>query len=137
MGFEILRHSADEKFRAEGETLEEAFKEATRAFSKIVKGDEGRTTHEIQIKSESHEALLFDYLERLIFLQDTEGVAVSHAEKIEIREEEDEYVLEAEVETDPITQGMNFTDIKAPTYNEMKAEYEEGTGWVLEAVLDI
>jgi SHS2 domain-containing protein len=32
---------------------------------------------------------------------------------------------------------MNFTDVKAPTYDEMVAEYREGEGWVLEAVLDI
>ncbi len=137
MRYEILSHSADEKFRAKGETLEEAFKQATAAFSEIVKGDQGSTTHTIQVESESHEALLFDYLERLIFLQDTEGVAVSYAEKVKIQERESGYTLEAEVKTDPITAAMNYTDIKAPTYNEMRVEYEEGEGWVLEAVLDI
>jgi SHS2 domain-containing protein len=137
MRYEILSHSADEKFRAKGETLEEAFKQATAAFSEILKGDQGSTKHTIQVESESHEALLFDYLERLIFLQDTEGVAVSYAEKVKIQERESGYTLEAEVKTDPITAAMNYTDIKAPTYNEMRVEYEEGEGWVLEAVLDI
>jgi SHS2 domain-containing protein len=31
---------------------------------------------------------------------------------------------------------MNLLDIKAPTYNEMKVDYEDGK-WVLEAVLDV
>lgn len=137
MSYEILRHTADEKFRAEEESLEEAFKEATKAFSKIVKGDSGEVKHDIEIESESHEALLFDFLDRLVFLQDTEGVAVADAEKLEIKEENEGYVLTAQILTDPITSGMNYTDIKAPTYNEMKVEYQKGTGWVLEAVLDI
>lgn len=135
MSYEILRHTADEKFRAEGESLEEAFKEATKAFSEIVKGGSGEVKHSIEIESESHEALLFDFLDRLIFLQDTEGVAVADAEKLEIEEKNGSYALTVQILTDPITSGMNYTDIKAPTYNEMKVDYEEG--WVLEAVLDI
>jgi len=136
LSYEILEHTADEKFRATGESLEEAFKEATKAFSEIVKGDEGSTHHSIEVESESHEALLFDFLDKLVFLQDTEGVAVSYAEEISIEEDENEYVLTADIVTDPITPGMNYTDIKAPTYNEMKVGFEDGD-WVLEAVLDI
>lgn len=136
MSYEILRHTADEKFRAQGESLEEAFKQSTKAFSEIVKGDSGEVKHGIEIESESHEALLFDFLERLIFLQDTEGVAVADAEKLEIEETNEGYILTAQIVTDPITSGMNYTDIKAPTYNEMKVDYEDGN-WVLEAVLDI
>lgn len=136
MSYEILEHTADEKFRAEGEKLEKAFSEAVKAFSEIVKGDTGEAKHGIEIESENTEALLFDFLDKLIFLQDTEGVAVSHAEHLEIQEKEDAYKLEAEIMTDPITPGMNYTDIKAPTYNEMKVGYEDGN-WFVEAVLDI
>jgi len=136
MSYEILEHTADEKFRAKGETIEEAFSEATKAFSEIVKGENGRATYEISLESEKLETLLFDYLDKLIFLQDTEAVAVSHAEKIQINEKEIGYSLKAEIAADPITAGMNFTDIKAPTYNEMNATYEDGA-WLLEAVLDI
>jgi SHS2 domain-containing protein len=137
MSYEILSHTADEKFRATGGTIEEAFSEATKAFSEIVKGEKGEVRHSIEVDSESLEALLFDFLDRLIFLQDTEGVAVSHAENMEIEEQEQGYLLEADIMVDPITPAMSFTDVKAPTYNEMSAEYREGEGWVLEAVLDI
>mgnify|MGYP006279951963 CR=1 FL=1 len=136
MAYEILEHTADEKFRASGQSLEEAFSEATEAFSEIVKGDEGSVRHSIEVESESHEALLFDFLDKLIFLQDTEGVAVSYAENLEIEETDSGHSLTADIVTDPITPGMNYTDIKAPTYNEMKVAVEEGN-WVLEAVLDI
>jgi SHS2 domain-containing protein len=136
MSYEILEHTADEKFHATGDSLEEAFSEATKAFSEIVKGDEGSVRHRIEVESESHEALLFDFLDKLVLLQDTEGVAVSYAENLEIEEKESGYSLRADIVTDPITAGMSYTDIKAPTYNEMKVEFEDGE-WVLEAVLDI
>ncbi|MEF8880227.1 MAG: archease [Candidatus Nanohaloarchaea archaeon] len=136
MNYEILQHTADEKFRAEGETLEEAFKQATKAFSEITKGERGEVKHQIKVVSESQEALLFDFLDELIFLQDTEGIAVGHAEKLEIDDERDGYRLKADIMTEPITPSMSLTDIKAPTYNEMKVDYQDGK-WVLEAVLDI
>jgi SHS2 domain-containing protein len=136
MSYEILEHTADEKFRAVGKNLEEAFTEAVNAFSEITKGDRGEVKHSIQVESESQEALLFDFLDKLIFLQDTEGVAVGHAENLEIQETEDKYVLTADIMTETITPGMNYTDIKAPTYNEMDVRVEDGN-WILEAVLDI
>jgi len=136
MGYEILEHTADEKFRATGQSLEEAFKEATKAFSEITKADKGKVKHNIKIQSENTEALLFDYLDKLIFLQDTEGVAVSHTENLNIEEKQHSYKIKADIITEPITPGMKLTDIKAPTYNEMKATYEDGK-WILEAVLDI
>ncbi|QGA80994.1 archease [Candidatus Nanohalobium constans] len=136
MSYEILEHTADEKFRAEGDSLGEAFSEATKAFSEVVKGGEGEGKHSIAVESENYEALLFDFLDRLIFLQDSEGVAVSHAKDLEIHEKENGYQLEAEIMVDLITSGMNYTDIKAPTYNEMKVDFQDGK-WILEAVLDI
>ncbi|MFB6158188.1 MAG: archease [Candidatus Nanohalobium sp.] len=134
--YELLGHTADEKFRVRAGSLEEAFSEVTRAFSEVVKGDRGSGVHSVSVESESLEALLFDFLDRLIFLQDTEGVAVSHAESLDVEETENGYRLEADVAVDSITSGMNFTDVKAPTYNEMRVDYEDGQ-WVLEAVLDV
>ena len=137
--YEILEHSADEKFRATGESLEEAFSEAVKAFGEIVGSDPeaGEYTHSVEVESENQEALLFDFLDRLIFLQDTEGVAVCHAEELIIEEEDLDYRLKAKVSVDPIDRDQSYQDIKAPTYNEMKVDYEDGTGWVVEAVLDI
>lgn len=139
MTYEILDHTADAKFRAVGDTLEKAFSEAVKAFGEIVGSDPeaGDTRHSIEIESENRESLLFDFLDELVLLQDTEGVAVCHAEELEIRETENGYSLNATVWTDNITAGMNLLDIKAPTYNEMEATYYEGEGWVVQAVLDI
>jgi len=135
--YEILEHSADEKFRAEGSTREEAFSEVVRAFAEIVGGDtEGMYKHSVRVESENLEALLYDFLDELIFLQDSEGVVVSHAEKVGFEELEDGFRVEADLLVDNITSDMSLLDIKAPTYNEMKVDYSEGL-WSLEAVLDV
>lgn len=139
MSYEILDHPADAKFQASGESLEEAFSEAVKGFAEIVGTDPeaGETRHKVEVKSENQEALLFDFLDELVFLQDSKSIAVCHAEDLEIKEIGDEYKLTATIWTDTITKGMKLLDIKAPTYNEMEVDYEKGTGWVVEAVLDI
>jgi len=140
MSYDILEHTADEKFKAVGDSLEDVFSETVKAFAEVVGADPeaGNTRHKIHVTSENHEALLFDFLDELIYLQDTEGVAVTHVKEISIEENGDgNYRLEAELWTDTITDSMSLQDIKGPTYNEMKIDYEKGEGYVIEAVLDI
>jgi SHS2 domain-containing protein len=137
MSYEILEHSADEKFRAQGDTLDEAFKEAVKAFSEIVDGGGGMYTHTIEVESENLEALLFDFMDRLINLQDIEDVVISHAKNLEYEELDDGHRIEADIMVDTIDLEEQPLDIKAPTYNEMKVDYIKGEGWTLETVLDI
>lgn len=139
MSYEILEHTADEKFVARGETLEEAFSESVKAFSEVVGGLGGLTTHSIKIKSENLEALLFDFMDELIFLQDAHNVVVSHAENIEVErlgEVGEGFRLEADIWVDDIESSMAVMDVKAPTYSEMKVGREDDE-WVLQIVLDI
>ena len=137
MSFEILEHSADEKFRAEGESKEEALKEVVKAFAEIVGGDTNGGYHnKISVEAESLESLFYDFLDELIFLQDSEGIVISHAEKLSLEELEDGWKLETTVLTDNITSDMSLLDIKAPTYNEMEIDYRDHK-WVFEAVLDV
>lgn len=155
MSYEILEHTADAKFRATGKTLEDAFSEAVRGFAAVVgDGERGQVRHRIEVESENLEALLFDFMDELIFLQDTEGVVVREAESLEIEETEEGYRLEADILTDRIDPGGSYLDIKGPTYNEMKVEHGDSTEsedsarssesndstsgeWVIEVVLDI
>jgi len=137
MSYEILEHSADEKFHAEAETREKALSEVVEAFAEIVGADtEGMYHHSIEVVSENMEALLYDFLDELIFLQDSERVVISHSEKVSFEEFEDGFRVEADLLVDTITADMSPADIKAPTYNEMKIDYEGGL-WILEAVLDV
>ena len=137
MSYEVLEHPADEKFHADGPTKEEALKEVVRAFAEIVGGDaHGEYHHQISVEAESLESLLYDFLDELIFLQDSEGVVISHAEEMGLKQQGDSWKLEATVLTDIITSDMNLLDIKAPTYNEMKVDYRDEK-WIFEAVLDV
>lgn len=137
MGYEILEHTADAKFRATGKTLEEVFSEAVRGFAAVVgDGERGQVRHRIEVESENLEALLFDFMDKLIFLQDTEGVVVREADELSIEDTENGHKLEASILTDTISPGGSYLDIKGPTYNEMKVEHNDGK-WVIEAVLDI
>jgi SHS2 domain-containing protein len=134
MTYEILDHTADVGFRATGATLGEAFESATRAFAEIVSYENPpETTDElrVEVEAEDVEALLFDYLARLIYVQDVEGVVIADAEA---EATEDPPRVEATLHVAPTRRG--FMDIKAPTYSEMRVERDED-GWVLEAVLDI
>lgn len=139
MSYEILDHTADAKFRATGDSLEVAFSEAVKAFAEIVGTDPeaGDTRHKIKVKSENQEALLFDFLDELIFLQDSKSIAICHADNLEIEERGDDYILTATIWTDIITGDMNLLDIKAPTYNEMNVDFQKEDKWIVEAVLDI
>lgn len=137
MAYEILDHPADAKFRASGKTLEEAFSEAVRGFAAVVgDGEQGQVRHSIEVESENLEALLFDFMDRLIFVQETEGVVVRDAEKVDIEEREHGYSLTADIMTDKMDPGGSYTDIKGPTYSEMKVEHGDHE-WVLQVVLDI
>lgn len=137
MSYEILEHSADEKFRAQGNTLEEAFGEAVKAFSDIVDGGGGMYTHSIEAESENLEALLFDFIDELIKLQDIEDVVISHAKNLDYTELDNSHKIEADIMVDTIDLEDQPMDIKAPTYNEMDVDYIKGEGWTLETVLDI
>ncbi|WP_414836853.1 archease [Candidatus Nanohalococcus occultus] len=137
MSYEILDHTADVKFKAKGDSLNEVFSESVKAFADIVGGGGGATGHTVKVESENLDALLFDFLDELIFLQETENVAVGGPKEVEIEELENGYGIEATVWTDPITSQQGLLDIKAPTYSEMKVDYIKGEGWEIVAVLDI
>lgn len=135
MTYELLDHTADVGFRATGETLAEAFESATQAFADIVAyEDKPEPTDELRVEAEADdpEALLFDYLDRLIYTQDVEGVVVVDAD---VEADQRSFCLDAVLRITPIGDEA-YLDIKAPTYSEMLAEKDDG-GWALEAVLDI
>ncbi|PSP96571.1 protein archease [Halobacteriales archaeon QS_5_70_17] len=137
MGYELLSHPADVRFRATGPTLAEAFVSAVDAFADLVGGPaEGNERRSVRVESEDREALLFDFLGDLILLQEVEGVAVVGAEAASVERADGGYGLEATVVGAPIDPESPLFDIKSPTYNGMRVE-ETDDGWTLEATLDV
>ena len=138
MTYEIKDHPADAKFRVLADTKEEAFVEAVEAFSDIVGGESGKQVHTIKVESEGLEPLLFDFLDELIFLQDTENVVVAYADELELDDLENGWRITADIKVDKITSEVHKMDVKGPTYSEMEVEYDRDEGaWVLQAVIDI
>lgn len=131
--FEFFEHTADVKFRAYGKDLEEAFSNAALAtfqvMTDIAKVKEVEEK-EIFVKSSSNQALLFDFIDELIFLLDTEGFLLSKVLKLTITNDE----LHAVIIGDNADNYEVHTYVKAPTYNEM--EINKDPIWV-QVVLDL
>lgn len=137
MSYEIKDHPADAKFKVVADSKEKAFGEVVEAFSEIVGGEAGKQVHSVEVESEGLEPLLFDFLDRLIFLQDTENVVVSHAKDLKLEELKNGWRITADIKVDKITSEVYVMDVKGPTYSEMQVNYEKGQGWVIQAVIDI
>lgn len=137
MSYVLLDHVADVKFRAEGGTLAEALGSAVDAFADITGGEnlDADDTRSVEVEAENLEALLFDFLDRLIYLQEVDGVAVVGSSEVSLHEAGEELAVRAELDTATIEDETALLDIKAPTYSEMRVE--ESDGWTVEAVLDV
>ncbi|MCJ7450202.1 MAG: archease [Candidatus Nanohaloarchaeota archaeon QJJ-9] len=135
--FKILEHKADAKFQTYGKNLEEAFENAGKAlFSVMTDLEKIGLEKEVSfvIEAESREALLYEFLDHLIYLKDVEN-AVFKGFKVNIEKEKEQYRLEAAVKGRKIEE-INVKDAKAMTYSEM--EIREGEeGFTLQAVVDM
>ena len=139
MKYKYINHTADLKVRAYGKTLEEAFANAAIGgfdfltdTTKIKK----KTEKKISIKSKRLEALLYDFLEELLFLLDTESFIISDFKDMKIKQAKDKFELTCVAQGDSYKNYDVKGDIKAITYSEMLIKKEK-TGFVIEAVFDI
>ncbi|MFH1590755.1 MAG: archease [archaeon] len=134
--FEYLEHTADAKFRAFGHSKEEAFANAARAMFNIMVETaevEPKMTKTVKVSAESETALLYDFLESLLFLVDTQCFILADVKRLTI----DGNSIEAEVIGDIANNQYDIkTTIKAMTYNEMEIVEKDGV-WTLQVVVDI
>lgn len=134
--YKFLQHTADAKFQAYGETMEHAFENAALAmFSVMTKTEkvEPNLKRKISIKGEDMKSLLYNFLEELLFLMDSEGFILNKIEKIKI----DNNKLTAIAIGDKISDDYDVHgEVKAVTYNEMEIKDEEGKCMV-QVVVDL
>lgn len=137
MNYKFLSHTADVKFQATGNTLEELFSEAFLALMETVSGKItilNQTKKTISIKGDDLGNLMYKFLEEFLFMLDSEDFLAAKIESITINEKE--LSLVAEISGDK-GEHYNFTnDVKAITYNEMFVKSENGK-WVCQVVLDV
>lgn len=136
MGFEIKDHTADVAVAATGPTIEAVFGNIANGLAETM-CDEWPDTgmeYRITVSAENQEALLFDYLDELIYRRDIENVLpVDHTVTITERNEAIELV--GTFRGIPLT-AITAREIKAVTYADMKlTETEEG--WEAYVVFDV
>ena len=135
MKFKFLEHTADAKFQAFGKNLEETFVNAALALTKLMTDSKVKTkiTKKIKVSGNDNKALLYNFLEELLFLLDTKNFLLSKIKEIKIKNN----TLTAVLIGDNNLKSYEIkTNIKAITYHEMFIK-QENNKFALQVVLDI
>lgn len=140
MKYEYLKHTADVKFKAYGKNLEETFSNSALAmFNVITETDKVKEilTKSFSVKGKDLKALLYNFLEELLFLIDADFFLLSKVKSLTINKIGKEYSLSCLVVGDTISKDYSTDgDIKAITYHEMEIK-QDSQKTMIQVVLDI
>ncbi|MBN1645445.1 archease [Candidatus Woesearchaeota archaeon] len=142
--FKYLEHTADSKFQAFGKTLEEAFGNAALAmFNEIVDINTVRcdVQKSIEVIAKKKTTLLYEFLENLLYLLDTEGFLLGKILSISIKSDEVEdrsLSLNAVIAGDSASGGYEVIGaIKSVTYSDMIIDEKHEKGVMVQVLIDI
>jgi SHS2 domain-containing protein len=135
--FEVLDHTADIGIIVYGEDLKTLFENAGEAFFHLItdmRRVRRRVERKIEIKGESLERLMVDWLSELLYLHDVENLLFREF-KIESVGEDG---LRAMVRGEPFQEGVHVikTEVKAVTYHQIKVRKENGN-WRAQIIFDL
>lgn len=136
MPFRIREHTADVAVEASGNSIEEVFAGIANGFvaASCDSIPETGETFELSVQSESREALLFDYLDELIYQRDTRNVLpVGH--DVTVHTKDGRWYLDGRARGVPL-EDVDAREVKAVTYSEMRLEECEGE-WEAYVVFDV
>ncbi|MDD9953310.1 MAG: archease [Candidatus Woesearchaeota archaeon] len=132
MNYELLEHTADAKFRAYGKNKEAAFANAVKGMTAIITDPEKLAKDRefpVTVTADDNKKLLFDFLDQILFLMDTEHFVPAEAD--------------VRIEGNTLTAALRGDDVKkvggnlkAVTYSEMEITQQDGQ-WMLQVVVDI
>lgn len=133
--------TADMCFRAFGASLEEAFANAGFAMFDIISDADRikpKVAEEIKVESEDLQALLFDFLSELLYLQDTKRLLFSEFDvKIDKpKNKTGKYKLTARARGQEMDGIELRNQVKAITYHLMEIKEEKGL-WTIQVILDL
>jgi SHS2 domain-containing protein len=136
MSYELREHTADVAVQASGGTLGETFAAVADGMAAAMADDwppEG-DRHELAVTAGNREALLFDFLDDLIYERDVRSVLpVDNAGTV--AETADGWRFEGSYRGVPLS-AVRARDLKAVTYSEMSIEKTD-TGWEAYVVFDV
>lgn len=137
MSFELRSHTADVAVEATGSTLGAVFAAIADGMAAAMCEEipaKGGERFEISERAESREALLYEYLDRLIVERDVRRVLpVDH--EATVTESEDAFTVTASARGIPFD-AVEARDLKAVTYADMAIEQRD-SGWRAYVVFDV
>ena len=137
--FEYLSHTSEEKFAAYGKTMEEAFCNAALAMENIIVKTEKvkpKIKKKITLETKHLNALLFDFLQELLILFDSEHFVINKIADMHIQQKGSDYTLECNAYGDNAEHYPMLSGVKSVTYNEMEIKNEKDM-WTVTAVVDV
>ena len=143
MKYQFLPHTADIKFKAFGNSIEEVYENSALALTNIMCKEKVKSKKRkaLIIHGYDKENLLYEFLEQFLFLVETEGFLLSEIKNLSIEQETDEgdekseYRLECELFGDAGKYDIE-EHIKAITYSDMYVREAEGK-WIAQVVVDV
>jgi SHS2 domain-containing protein len=136
MSYELREHTADVAVEATGATLGEVFGAVADGMAAAMADDwpEDGDRNSLSVTAESREALLFDYLDDLIYERDVRSVLpVDNTGTVE--QTADGWRFEGSYRGIPLS-AVTARDLKAVTYSEMDLT-ERADGWSAYVVFDV
>jgi len=135
MSFELVAHTADVAVEATGGTLSEVFEAVAAGLSAAhcESIPDGGDRFRVTVAAESKPALLFDYLDELVYQRDVRGVLPTD-HRVEI-DDSDGLTLAATARGVGLDR-VRAREIKAVTYSEMALE-PTPSGWRAYVVFDV
>ncbi|MFH1332378.1 MAG: archease [archaeon] len=140
MKFKFFPHTADAKFQAYGKTLDEAFSNAALAMFSIMvdaKSVDKKISKKISVKAFDLNALLYKFLERLLYFLDTQYFFLAGVKRLKVVKKGKGFSLSCEVVGDKFREKYELLgSVKAVTYNQMFVKKVKGK-YVLQVVVDL
>jgi SHS2 domain-containing protein len=137
VSFELREHTADVAVEATGDSVDAVFGAVADGMSAATCDEileAGGDRVEFFVTAVSPEALLFDYLDELIYERDVRGV-LPVDNRATVTEEGDRWRVEASARGVPLDR-VEARDLKAVTYSEMELA-ETPDGWRAYVVFDV
>lgn len=132
MSYEEIEHTADWAFRVTAPTLPELFTTAAAAIFALEGAIDAQSTltREVQVEGMDRESLLVNWLNELLFLQETRRETY---QKFELEQFSDTS-LQATIHGAPASPTIKF--IKAVTFHNLEI-VQTDTGWETTIVVDV
>ena len=136
MSYELREHTADVAVEATAESLDGVFAAVANGMAAAMCEDvpTGGQRRSLSVTAEGREALLFDYLDELIYERDVQGLLPVDNETT-VGSEDGEWHLEGSYRGVPLAD-VTARDLKAVTYSEMDIS-ETDQGWHAYVVFDV